>query len=128
MRNSLVKIIHTILSLLVVVSVFATASGQSGSCDVRAGGSIGFLAGTPDFRLSQFCNTAPADLVGHFGTNDVTCRNCFPGNTNYGPNASKGGSANCTMYDKQMIVDSSQPVADLNWEILGARTVTDNRR
>ena len=127
MRNSLVKIIHTILSLLVVVSVFATASGQSGSCDVRAGGSIGFLAGSPDFRLAQFCSTAPADLLFHFGSNDGTCRNCFPGNTNYGPNASKGGSANCTMYDKQLIIDFSQPVADVDYLILGARTVTDNR-
>jgi len=128
MKNSPVKFAHAALSVIVVLCFLATAIGQTDSCSQIVGGAVGFLAGSPDFRLSQFCNTAPADLVGHFGTNDVTCRNCFPGNANYGPNASKGGSANCTMYDKQMIVDSSQPVADLNWEILGARTVTDNRR
>lgn len=127
MRNSLVKLTQPALSLMVVLCCLATAIGQTDSCSQIVGGAVGFLAGSPDFRLSQFCNTAPADLVGHFGTNDVTCRNCFPGNANYGPNFAKGGSANCTMYDKQMIIDFSEPVADLNWQIMGASTVTDNR-
>ena len=127
MRKSLIKLTQVSLSLIVVLCFLATAIGQTDSCSQIVGGSVGFLAGSPDFRLSQFCNTAPADLVGHFGTNDVTCRNCFPGNANYGPNFAKGGSANCTMYDKQMIIDFSQPVADLNWQIMGASTVTDNR-
>ena len=85
MKNSPVKFAHAALSAIVVLCFLATAIGQTDSCSQIVGGAVGFLAGSPDFRLSQFCNTAPADLVGHFGTNDVTCRNCFPGNANYGP-------------------------------------------
>ena len=77
-----------------------------------------------------FCNEAPGDITSHVGginrSIDVTCRNCVPSGPNHSPTFMKGGTASCTRFDQQMVIDFSQPVADLEFTIEGARTVSDN--
>jgi hypothetical protein len=43
------------------------------------------------------------------------------------PCFSKGGSQSVTHYEKELVIEFAEPVANLEWQIWGARTVTDNR-
>ena len=91
---------------------------------------MGFLSGTVDFRLEEFRHTTPTDLVWtNWGIQQfsVTCRGCYPGDVHFGAQFSKGGSATVTNYSREMVIEFSQPVADLEWQVMGARTITDNR-
>lgn len=129
MRNSLVKVTHAVLSLLVVLSFLATATGQTDSCSQIGGGVVGLEVSNwiPD-PTTVWCNETPGDIVAHPANGpDVTCRNCLPSGPGHPPTFSKGGTANCNTFDQQMVIDFAQPVADLDWQIEGARTVTDNR-
>ncbi|MEK6335595.1 MAG: Ig-like domain-containing protein, partial [Acidobacteriota bacterium] len=126
MRNSLAKVSHAVLSLIVVLSFLVTAIGQTDPCSQLGGGVVGVLPSWL-FDINEWCTVTPTDIVGHFGTNDVTCRGCLPGNVNHAPSFSKGGTASCTTFGQQMVIEFTQPVADLQWQIFGARTVTDNR-
>lgn len=80
-------------------------------------------------RLEEFTHTAPTDLVwtNGLGISSLTCRGCYPGDIHSNARFSKGGSENVINYTKEMIIEFSEPVADLEWQIMGARTVTDNR-
>src|SRR5260370_42280467 len=124
MQNSLVKLAQAGLSLTVVLCFRAIANAQTDSCSQRGGGVVGVLPNW-QFDINEWCTATPTDIVS-FGTN-ATCRGCLAGNANHAPSFSKGGMAGCTRFDQQMVIDFSQPVADLEWEIYGARTVTDNR-
>jgi uncharacterized repeat protein (TIGR01451 family) len=135
MRNSQVKLTratHAVLSLVVVFSFLATVTGQTDSCSQIMGGVMGLEVSNwiPD-PTTVFCNEAPGDITSHVGgingSIDVTCRNCVPSGPNHPPTFSKGGTASCANFDQQMVIEFSQPVADLEWQIEGARTVTDNR-
>lgn len=128
MKNSLRKFSQAFFCFLITLSCVVDATAQN--CDQRYGGTVGGLGGTVDFRLEEFRHTTPTDLVtqnGNGGGVQNTCRGCYPGDVHANVNFSKGGSATVTNYSKEMVIEFSEPVADLEWEINGAAKVTDNR-
>jgi uncharacterized repeat protein (TIGR01451 family) len=126
MKNLTLK--HLALSWLMVFGFAAVAHGQA-DCSQRFGGTVGPISGTVTYQVGEFSHTTPTDLVwtNGLGVSSLTCRGCFPGDVHEGPRFSKGGSANVNNYSREMVIEFSQPVANLEWEINGAAKVTDNR-
>ncbi len=129
MRRSLLKLAQAVFSIMVVLSFLAIATGQTDSCSVRVGGNSGDgLSGTVENRLAEWCNATPGDVYRFPGRRgEMVCRGCLPADTQQNSQFAKGGSAECTRFDKTMKIEFSEPLADLEWMISGARTVTDNR-
>src|ERR1044072_5953193 len=107
-------LICTILLLSIPLSI----AGQV-DCSLRSGGAFS----EPGGHWDRWCVDPPTDIVG----TAYTCLGCQPGTAQHPPSFSKGGTKNCTAYGKTMTIIFSQPVADLEWEVFGATTVTDNR-
>jgi uncharacterized repeat protein (TIGR01451 family) len=112
------RCLNILISLLIIV-LPSTANAQT-DCSVRASGGLLF-----NFQ-GDWCNETPGDST---GTNSgVICRDCLAAKPGVHPAAwSKGGNDNCSQFSKVMVLDFPSPVADVMWEIYGARTVTDNR-
>src|SRR5438067_353914 len=128
MKYSLAQFTRIIVMLLLTFSAFSSVAGQVDSCSQRSGGVVGGpLSVYVNDPTTVWCNAAPGDVATASGLPIITCRNCLPDAFGHPPMFSKGGTAYCSTFDQQMIIDFSQPVADLDWEIEGARTVTDNR-
>jgi hypothetical protein len=125
MKNSLGKLIA--LSYVLILAMQCLTYAQTDLCNQTGGGTGGMLTGTLEFILEEYSHTTPTDLVGHTGWSEITCRGCYPGDVHYGPNFTKGGSANVTNYSQEIVIEFSPAVADLECQIIGARTVTDNR-
>jgi len=115
------KLTHAAFCLIIILSFAALANGQTDACSQRVGGASGYPNGS-------WCDGIPGDVVGFQGTADeFVCRGCYSALSGHTQKMSKGGTAACTQFSKQMLIEFSNPVADLQWEILGARTATDNR-
>ena len=112
---------------LLIFSFMTVSNAQTDPCTSRIGGAVGGFWGTPQFRANEYCADTPGDVVSFLsGPTQVTCRNCMPGDSNHAPMFNKGGTTTCTSFEKQMVIEFSQPVAALHWGISGAKTVTDN--
>jgi Bacterial Ig domain/Domain of unknown function DUF11 len=121
MKNSLFEIRHIGVSLLIshLVLFTSVASAQT-SCDGWNYGLLGgAISGTIEWRLDQYCNSNPQDLVGTVDGIVVTTHNVYTRGTS-------GGTASCTNYPKQIVITLSRPVADFQVEVFGAKTVSAN--
>lgn len=107
-----------LICIILLLSIpFAIAAQVD--CSLRQSGS----SGNPGGLWQRYCDEPPTDIVGA----NLTCWGCQPGTSQHPPYFSHGGSKNCQAYSKQMLITFNQPVADLEWEVFGARFVTDNR-
>jgi len=120
MKHSHSKIASIIIPILIMLLFTSVTSAQT-SCDgwnhgVTGGGISGYL----DQRLDQFCNSSPQDTLLYYGDGlVVTRRNVYTRGVS-------GGTATCTNYPKQIILEFSRPIADFYSEVFGAKTVTAN--
>jgi uncharacterized repeat protein (TIGR01451 family) len=115
--------------LLLLSSV---AKAQTLSCDglsFNGGwGGGGFSMALP-FRADAFCNNGPGEQVLYRsgdGSMVVTAKNVLHLD-GQGLRVEAGGTADCTNFPKQIVITFSQPVANFQVEIYGAKTATDNR-
>jgi hypothetical protein len=106
MKDPFLRIGPIGISLIISLLLSSVANAQT-SCDgwnygITGGGIAGYL----DQRLDQFCNSSPQDIVSHFSDGLVlTQRNVYTRGTS-------GGTATCTNYPKQIILEFSRPIAD----------------
>jgi uncharacterized repeat protein (TIGR01451 family) len=129
MQHSLRQLSQAVLYFLITFSFIANTGAQTCN-DHRYGGVVGFVTGDAHFRNGEFSHTTPTDLVwtnGTLGVSSLTCRGCFPGDSHLPPMFAKGGSDSVSHYEKVMVIEFAEPVANLEWQVWGARTVTDNR-
>lgn len=127
MKSSLATIIQIVFVLFLVASTFSTVTGQVDTCSDRVGGTFSNMWGSQDSRHTEFCNTPPADIQFNEGPGVITCHGCFPGAPDRAQSMAKLGSQSCTSYSQQMVIDFSEPVADLTVEVWGATTISNNR-
>ena len=76
-------------------------------------------------------NIEPTDIYAYGGNGAVTatCVGCVQGGLSPFPHSagfSHGGTQSCTRFSKEMVINFSQPVANVWFEVEGARRVTDN--
>ena len=109
-----------ILLFSLVIGFVSTARAQV-DCSTRLGSSGGLF----NFQ-GDWCQESAADSTGT--QSGITCRACLAEKIGVHPSAwAKGGNANCNVFSKVMVLDFPAPVADVQWEVYGARTITDNR-
>jgi uncharacterized repeat protein (TIGR01451 family) len=120
------------LASICLLLMSSLGKGQTLSCDGLSfdggWGGGGFSMDLP-FRADAFCNNGPGEQVLYRsgdGSMVVTARSVLHLD-GQGLRVEAGGTANCTNFPKQMVITFSQPVANFEVGILGARTATDNR-
>ena len=119
MKSSWSKLTQAPFCLIIILSFTGITSGQTDR-SARVGGASSAVDG------AAVCDAIPGDVVRFQGTSaEFVCRGCVT--SNLGPKLQKAGTATCTSFSKQMLIEFSNPVADLSWEIYGARTAIDNR-
>lgn len=119
MKHSLLRLTQAALCLIIILSLTAVTSGQT-DCSVRWSGA-GWTIGSVGERAQEYCTETPTNIVQQSGLTCVGCIFSDAGQLN------KGGTANCTNFTQQMVILFPEPVADVEWTVYGARTVTDNR-
>lgn len=119
MKNSLVKLMQAALCVIIILSLTAVTSGQT-DCSLHSSGA-GWTIGSIDERAQQYCTATPTNIVQPSG---LTCVGCIPSDAGQ---LNKGGTDDCTNFTQQMVILFPEPVADVEWTVFGARTVTDNR-
>lgn len=102
-----------------------TAAAQS--CDSTGG--FGGLVGVDGGQV-PWCGLQPTDIY-QYGANDllITCKGCVQGGFVPSPHSAgfaHGGTASCTQFSKEMVIQFSQPVANVKFELAWARRVTTN--
>lgn len=130
MKNSRLRFARSILFLLTTFFIGSTIIAQTSTCvDERF--TLGSSLSTPGSHSNFFCNAIPLDVVfWHNQSFEVTCRGCVnEGSSTLPHNIAwiKGGSTTCTNFSKEMVIDFSQPAAEVELGLSGARTLTDNR-
>jgi hypothetical protein len=120
MKSSFLRIGSICISLVISLLLNSVVNAQT-SCDGFNYGLLGgWIDGSADQRLDQYCNSSPQDLVGTVDDITVTKHNVYTRGT-------AGGTATCTNYPKEIVITFSRPVADFRAQVWGARKATDNR-
>ena len=124
MKKRLTKAAHLTIAAAIILLFASLANPQSPLCD--GGGGVHCVGGSiitsnPDI-WDAYCTEPPADQTCYSGSPVlVTCKNCA--NLAW----SKGGTEYCNNFTKEMVLEFSQPVAEVELSIFGARTIKDNR-
>jgi hypothetical protein len=131
MKNSPLRFARSIFFLLTTFFIGSTIIAQTSVCELRPkfGIPVGIGNGGGYPRIDFFCQATPSDVETYPGPT-VTCRGCVaPGLTPvvHSEGWEKAGSVNCTNFTKEMVMDFSEPLADVEVLAEGARTLTDNR-
>ena len=105
--------------------LFAPTAAVAQSCDALQGFGAG-LSGS----ISQYCDVPPKDIY-QFGNDGllITCKGCIEGGLIPTPHSSAFahlGNTSCTRFSKEMVIEFSQPVANVSFQVFGARRVRDN--
>ena len=111
MKNSLAQLTRIVVTLLLTFSTFSAVAGRVDSCSQIRGGTFANMWGSEEFRHTQFCNTAPADVQFNETPGVITCRNCFPGNANIAPSIAKAGAKTAEIAAVFMVFHCSLPGA-----------------
>jgi len=126
MTKSLRRLTLIVLSLALTGGAVAyfwpsKVEAQTNSCDVSG------QFGSPIGGLQDFCVLNMGDVV-EFGPNGltITCRDCVKAGPTNSSGTEHGGNDACTRFSKSMTFDFSQPVADVEIFVIGAKTVTSN--
>ena len=122
MKNSRLKAAQLIVSLVTMLFTASTISAQTSVCDVRD--KAGIPVGCGCNVIDLYCNSTPSDLV---TTEGVTCRGCLAAGPTHSEGWEKAGTAACTNFSKEMVIEFPVAVADVDVPMQGARTLTDNR-
>jgi hypothetical protein len=129
MKNSLFRTLQLAILLIILCSSLATANAQAPVCDARS--KFGQPTGTDGGNIFDlFCNLPPTDIFAYFGGNTVTCKGCMEGGYTPYPHSygwEIAGTPSCAAYGREMVIEFSAPVADVDVPVSGARTVSDNR-
>jgi hypothetical protein len=118
--------------LLVIFSFLpSTSEAQTANCDYGEFCGGGGVVGSRPQILDSMCNSTPVDIVCHPGWPgyvNVTCHDCYVGSQSIASGAwHHAGTSACSNFDKTLVITFSEPVADVDIGIYGARKVTDNR-
>jgi len=122
--KQLALILSSVCFALTALVFQSKVMGQSCDSSQWFGGPVG---GSSDVL---FCGIQPTDIYG-YGPNGlvITCKGCVQGGSTPVPHSSgfeHGGTASCTAFSKDMVIQFSQPVADVMLDVWAARTVRDN--
>jgi len=124
MRTRLIWRFTSAIVITLGLSFISTVQTQTLECDIK-----GSLAGGGVINpVASACANAPTDVVVQDAWSGdpgqiLKCKNCLPSGSRF----NTAGSEECEAYGKMLVMEFSQPVADLHLPVFGARTVTDNR-
>jgi uncharacterized repeat protein (TIGR01451 family) len=135
MKNSFLSTLQFLILLALFCSSPAGINAQTSVCDVRLkfGEPVG--PGGANIIFPLFCDLPPRDIVHYINSNYIeymtaTCKGCMWGGATPYPHSSGdeiAGTPSCAAYGREMVIDFSMPVADVDVPVWGARTVSDNR-
>ena len=119
----LTYLVLSFVSIIAPVVYFRTpkVEAQGTFCSDR--GTFGDpVSGLPE----ETCNFVPTDLVEFSRGITITCRDCVGFGPNNHSGTEKGGTDSCTRFNKELVFDFSQPVADVELTVAGARRITSD--